>query len=106
MPPEVREYTVNFLSNFERAMRARPRRKAGRQFVERERDEAIKCTVDLVAEEYKLNPTRNPSRSKATTESACSIVAKALNKLGVDIKERTVNDIYRRHSHQQSFTNK
>jgi hypothetical protein len=95
MPPEEREYTINFLSFFERAMRERPRRSAGRQDIAPERDQLIKCTVDLVAAELKLKPTRN--RATRDVESACSIVAKALKKLeAARITESSVNDIYRR----------
>ena len=95
MPPEVRKYTVDFLSYFEQAMRKRPRRPAGRQSVESERDELIKHTVDLVAAEFKVKPTRN--RATRDVKSGCSIVAKALQKLdGPRMTESSVNDIYRR----------
>ena len=57
------------------------------------RDFAIATTVEGIAQRYSLPSTRNTS---TTTESGCSIVTKALQRLGIHMSEANVNAIWRR----------
>lgn len=94
MPSEERRHAITLLLRFEQAVRGRKRRHAGWQPVPPGRDEVIRYTVELVAKAFKLNKTRTGENRKV--ESACSLVAAALKKLGIrNLKESAVNEIWR-----------
>jgi hypothetical protein len=85
MPARVREYILGVLSRS--AESQRHTYAAGR-------DQDIVQVVHEIATKHGFPPTRN--RETRRTESACSIVAKALARLGVCMSERSIEDIWAR----------
>jgi hypothetical protein len=63
------------------------------------RDIGIACTVRMVRDEFHLTPTRNEAaRYKDSNESACSIVAKAAHRAGLQkLGEDAVAAIWKRY---------
>lgn len=60
------------------------------------RNKIIVGAIDYVAKRFALDELRNEaSQYKDLNESACSIVHKALVRLGVELKEPTVNGIWK-----------
>jgi hypothetical protein len=63
-----------------------------------QRDLWITFNVNQIVRLFGFAPTRNAeSRRKGREESACSIVATALRKLGVHLSERTIEDMWAMH---------
>jgi hypothetical protein len=62
------------------------------------RDSQIGRAVLAVVSRYHIRPTRNRAKRPGSnpTESACSIVAKALGKLGINLTESAVEAIWNR----------
>jgi len=91
-PAHLRDYVCGLLSKTPNGLRRTYA--AGR-------DKQIAEVVDGIVERG-FPPTRNEATrekekgGEAANQSACSIVAKALERIGVDIAERTVEDIYAR----------
>jgi hypothetical protein len=99
MPPDVRNYILGLLKSARKAMRSRARR--GRGQSERERNDVIRDAADLLAlAGYK--PRRSDAAHKVDggvdsgTMSASCIIAEALSRMGIKMKERAVEDIFRK----------
>jgi hypothetical protein len=78
----------------------RPSRKRGNdKFTHATRDITIANTITLVCRDFGLRPTRSrATRDKDGPESACSIVTKALSRLGIYMSEDAVEKIWRQGS--------
>ena len=84
LPEHLREHVCQLLSE----------RPAGRLTYGDGRDLFIVSAIER-ARSRGFHPTRsNTSRDKGSAESACSIVQKALARLGVNMSERMVEDIW------------
>jgi hypothetical protein len=61
----------------------------------RERNQLIVKTIEVICQEYRFRPTRNPaSRDKNRRECGCSIVSTALDRLGIKLSEKTINQLW------------
>ena len=60
------------------------------------RDIGITVLVYLTAETFSLHPTRNREQRRHRQASACSIVAEALGRRRINIREKTVENIWAR----------
>jgi hypothetical protein len=58
------------------------------------RDRRIAAVVTIICEQYRLNPTRNEASLGERPCCGCSIVAEALNRLGIKMTEGSVERIY------------
>jgi len=57
------------------------------------RDQLIIVTIRAVRARHNLKPTRNPaSRDEEHDPSGCSVVAKALGRLGIPLSEKRITD--------------
>jgi hypothetical protein len=100
LPPEVRNYLIDLLFNFEHAIRERPRQLTCGGQARPERDRVIVFAIDTVREVFRLHEKRSvASKDKDKKESACSIVFKALGLLNVGhgLTEAAVNTIWDKH---------
>jgi len=70
-----------------------PKRKGPRSILLRKR--WIAAVVTTVCQRHGLDPYRNPASKH--TRSGCSVVAEALNRLGIGLAEKTVAAIYGEH---------
>jgi hypothetical protein len=91
MPPQMKEFTVNFMCSFQEAIQKRKIRPSQSPF--KWRNQQIAGAVEYVALKFSLNARRG-SRNSRTNESACSIVSKALAQLGIHMGEFTIQSIY------------
>jgi hypothetical protein len=93
MPPELKDFMVNFMCSFQEAVQERSRRTSQSPF--RARDHKIAATVEYVAQRFGL-PARHgdATQSKGLGKSGCSIVQEALAQLGVPMGWRTIQSIY------------
>ena len=80
--------------------RLRPARRSRRgKPAQSDRDAVIMETIKQICRRYGFRPTRNRARTPGREkESGCSIVAKALNKLGIALTEKAVEAIWIRFS--------
>jgi hypothetical protein len=62
------------------------------------RDRWIAAVVTTICQRYGLRPYRNQANKREY--NGCAIVAKALGRLGINITEETVRQIYMRHNKQ------
>jgi hypothetical protein len=89
VPLWLQEYLVGAARGRRNILR-RPR---GRDpYANVDRDNEIVRMVQIVAEVFRLRPTRNAA---TTTECACSIVAKALKRIEFDMSEANVAALWR-----------
>jgi len=70
-----------------------PKRKGPRSILLRKR--WIAAVVTTVCQRHGLDPYRNPASKH--TRNGCSVVAEALNRLGIGLAEKTVAAIYGEH---------
>jgi hypothetical protein len=91
LPPCLLEYTIDVLR--------RPGKRALPHYTDRGgravRDRVIALAAQGIVCETNILPTRN--RAQQGRESACSLIARALHKAGVNIDEGSVNEIWRKH---------
>jgi hypothetical protein len=88
LPEPVRSYICEILKR----KSSRVQRRGNR--AKTDRDAVILIAVEQIARRYEIPETRNPAdRGSMANPSACSIVARALSGLGVDLDERGVEDI-------------
>ena len=71
-----------------------PERKGPRRGGKLLRDRWIAAVVVTVCQRHKLHPYRNPL---SEPHSGCAIVAEALKRLGIELVESSVEEIYRKH---------
>jgi hypothetical protein len=91
LPPNLNQFVLDVLND-----RLPERRKRGQErFLNWNRDVAITCAVrDVVKLGY--SPVRNrASREKGGKDSACSIVAQAIGRIGGNLSEAAVERIWR-----------
>jgi hypothetical protein len=102
IPPSLRDYMDEFLRSFQKAMETRSRRGRGNPEL-RARNKLIAETVGWIAHAFDLRPRRSDkgrddeASGDDCPQSGCSIVKKALEQLGVDLGERTIEEMYARH---------
>lgn len=90
MPERLRKYIADFLFSQPKAA-GESRRRGPAPYGNHTRNFYIACTIHHIVKEG-FKPTRN--RATTEVESACSIVAKALPKIGVHLSESAVEKIW------------
>jgi hypothetical protein len=90
LPPWLQRYVVRA------AKEGKARAARGRRLRDNlERDKQIAHAAFVIAVRYSLHPTRNVATADcAATESGCSIVVKAFERLGTALTESAVNRIW------------
>jgi hypothetical protein len=93
LPEDVRAYLHRLVSEDVAPPSQKGRRK------NEVRDQTLAMVVDFIVEAYGINPTRQPESKHRRQESACSIVARALDDLGVRprVSEDTLRKVWARY---------
>lgn len=89
MPDDIRDYLLLRLCDGP----ASPRK--GRASTKR-RDLCIMSVIRQLVDKYGLTPTRNRTSAGKPVTSACGIVTRALNELGINLAEASVDAIWSR----------
>jgi hypothetical protein len=92
MPPEIRSTILRDLRPPPPTPRTRGRHAPDGYKI---RNTIIVSTIEIITKKRGFKPTRNDaSRDKGASVSACSIVHVALKRLGVNLAETTIEDIW------------
>jgi hypothetical protein len=89
IPPDLKDYMLHLLRSSQKDMGKRSRRGRGKPPF-KTRDDCITETVEMIVQLFGLKARRSSDKH----ESGCSIVHKALARLGKDMTENNVRDIF------------